>query len=152
MGAAYFYHLTRRPLAETLRMLLERSLAQGWRVAVRGTDPAGLEALDRALWLGPEEGFLPHGLAGGPHDAAQPVLLTTAPDAPNAPACVMSCHGAEVTPEEVAALERVCVLFDGDDPTALDRARHQWMALKQAGVSAQYWSEASGRWEKKAET
>lgn len=152
MGAAYFYHLTRRPLAETLRTLLERSLAQGWRVAVRGSDPAALEALDRALWLGPEDSFLPHGMAGGPHDAAQPVLLTSADHAPNEPACVMSVHGAEVAPAEVMALERVCVLFDGSDPAALDRARHQWKTLKQAGVSAQYWSEDSGRWEKKAET
>lgn len=152
MGAAYFYHLTRRPLVDTLRMLLDRSLAQGWRVAVRSPDAAGLEALDRALWLGPEDAFLPHGLAGGPHDAAQPVLLTTAADAANGPACVMSVHGAEVTAQEVAALERVCVLFDGNDDAALDRARDQWKKLKQAGASAQYWSEESGRWEKKAET
>lgn len=152
MGAAYFYHLTRRPLVDTLRMLLDRSLAQGWRVAVRGTDAAGLEALDRALWLGHDEGFLPHGMAGGPHDAAQPVLLTTAAAAANTPACVISVQGAEVTAQEVAALERVCVLFDGDDDVALNRARDQWKVLKEAGAAAQYWSEESGRWEKKAET
>lgn len=152
MGAAYFYHLTRRPLVETLRMLLDRSLAQGWRVAVRGPDASALEALDRALWLGPEDGFLPHGIAGGPHDAAQPVLLTSTTEAANTPACVMSVHGAEVTAGEVAALERVCVLFDGNDDVALNRARDQWKALKDAGASAQYWSEESGRWEKKAET
>ncbi len=152
MGAAYFYHLTRRPLVDTLRMLLDRSLAQGWRVAVRGTDAAGLEALDRALWLGHDEGFLPHGMAGGPHDAAQPVLLTTASAAANSPACVISVQGAEVTAQEVAALERVCVLFDGDDDLALNRARDQWKVLKEAGAAAQYWSEESGRWEKKAET
>ncbi|MEO0866035.1 MAG: DNA polymerase III subunit chi, partial [Pseudomonadota bacterium] len=27
-----------------------------------------------------------------------------------------------------------------------------WKTLKDAGASAQYWSEESGRWEKKAET
>ena len=152
MGAAYFYHLTRRPLAETLRMLLEKSLDNGWRVAVRGTDPAGLEALDRALWLGPEDGFLPHGMAGGPMDADQPVLLTTADTFPNGAHCVMSVHGAEVTAEEVGAFDRVCILFDGNDDAALQRARGQWKMLKDAGASAQYWSEESGRWEKKAET
>lgn len=152
MGAAYFYHLTQRPLVETLRMLLEKSAAQGWRVAVRGTDAGGLEALDRALWLGPEESFLAHGLAGGPQDAMQPVLLTTDAQAANAPDCVMSVHGAEVTAAEVAQMQRVCVLFDGDDETSLNRARQQWKALKDAGASAQYWSEESGRWEKKAET
>ena len=64
----------------------------------------------------------------------------------------MSVDGAEVTAEEVAALDRVCVLFDGNDPNALQVARGQWKALKDAGASAQYWSEESGKWEKKAET
>ena len=152
MGAAYFYHLTRRPLVDTLGMLLTKSLDNNWKVAVRGTDQAGLEALDRVLWLKPEDGFLPHGLAGGAQDADQPVLLTTAREAANAPQCVMSVHGADVAAEEVAALDRVCILFDGNDEIALNRARGQWKALKEAGASAQYWSEESGRWEKKAET
>lgn len=152
MGAAYFYHLTRRPLEATLPVLLDRARAAGWRVAVRGTDRGRLDWLDAKLWLGPEEGFLPHGLAGGPHDADQPILLTAGMDAANKPHCVMSIDGAEVTAEEVAALERVCILFDGNDGAALDRARGQWKALKDAGASAQYWSEESGRWEMKAET
>lgn len=152
MGAAYFYQLSRKPLADTLIMLLGKSLENGWKVAVRGTDMAGLEALDKALWLGPEDGFLPHGLAGGPHDADQPVLLTLGTEAANAPQCVMSVQGADVGVDEVEALDRVCILFDGDDEVALDRARGQWKTLKDAGASAQYWSEASGRWEKKAET
>ncbi|WP_299653193.1 DNA polymerase III subunit chi [uncultured Tateyamaria sp.] len=151
MGAAYFYHLTRRPLEDTLTMLLGKALQAGWRVAVRGPDAGRLGWLDKKLWLGADEGFLPHGMAGGPHDADQPVLLTTGPAA-NEATCVMTIDGAEVTAEEVAALERVCVLFDGNDPAALDTARAQWKALKDAGASAQYWSEESGRWEKKAET
>ncbi len=151
MGAAYFYHLTRRSMTETLRMLLTKSLENDWTVAVRGTDPKTLQELDRQLWLGPEEEFLPHGLAGQPDDALQPVLLTTEMTAPNAPDCVMSVEGAEVTPQEVAELHRVCILFDGNNEAALTRARGQWKALKDAGASAQYWSEESGRWEKKAE-
>ena len=59
--------------------------------------------------------------------------------------------GAEVSADEVQRLERVCVLFDGNDMAALDRARGQWKALTEAGCSAQYWSEESGSWEKKAE-
>lgn len=151
MGAAYFYHLTRRPLEEALPQLLERALAQGWRVAVRGTDPARIDWLDQKLWLGPEERFLPHGQAGGPHDALQPVLLTTSHEAPNAATCVMAVDGARVSPEETAALERVCILFDGNDSAAVEAARDQWRTLTGAGCAAQYWSEASGRWEKKAE-
>lgn len=151
MGQAFFYHLTQRPLEAALPVLIERALAQGWRVAVRGTDAKRMDWLDQKLWLGPDEQFIPHGLAGGPHDALQPVLLTTAREAPNRAACLMAVDGAEVAPEEAEAFERVCVLFDGADPAALERARGQWKALTEAGVPAQYWSEESGRWEKKAE-
>ncbi len=151
MGVAYFYHLTRRPLEATLPMLLEKARGAGWRVAVRGVDAARMDWLDQKLWLGPEEGFLAHGLAGGEHDARQPVLLTTGAEAANNPQCVMSVDGADVTAEEVAQLDRVCVLFDGNDEDALTVARGQWKALTDAGCAAQYWSEESGRWEKKAE-
>ncbi len=150
MGAAYFYHLTRRPVEDTLAMLLEKSLAAGWRVAVRGADAARLDWLDEKLWLMGDESFLPHGRAGGAHDALQPVLLTEG-SAANDAACLMSIDGADVTPEEVTAMERVCVLFDGNDADALSRARVQWKSLTDAGIAAQYWSEESGRWEKKAE-
>lgn len=151
MGAAYFYHLTRRPLEETLPVLLEKARQAGWRIAVRGTDPGRLDWLDEKLWLGPEDRFLPHGRAGGPHDALQPILLTTEAQAANSPACVMTIDGAEVDPAEVEGLERVCILFDGTDPVAVQRAREQWRTLTKAGCSAQYWSEESGRWEKKSE-
>ncbi len=151
MGAVYFYHLTRSPLEAALAMLLERSLAQGWRVAVRGTSDEGLRKLDAALWVQSEETFLAHGLAGGSYDADQPVLLTRNGDAPNAPACVMSVGGAAIEAAEVAALERACILFDGNDEAAVAHARGQWKALTESGASAQYWSEESGRWEKKAE-
>ena len=151
MGAAYFYHLTQRPLEVTLPLLLGKALQADWRVAVRGRDPARMDWLDQKLWLGPEDSFLPHGLAGGPHDADQPVLLTTGAERPNGAVCVMAVDGAEVAPDEVQALERICILFDGNDTDAVTIARGQWKALTAAGCSAQYWSEASGKWEKKAE-
>ncbi|MFW2543495.1 DNA polymerase III subunit chi [Primorskyibacter sp. 2E107] len=151
MGAAYFYHLTRRPMDETLSVLLEKSLGAGWRVLVRGVEPDRMDWLDQKLWQGAEDSFLPHGLAGGPHDALQPILLTYQKDMANTPQCLMSVDGALVAPEEVQALERVCVLFDGHDTEAVHIAREQWRSLTGAGCKAQYWSEESGRWEKKAE-
>jgi len=151
MGAVYFYHLTRQPLEVVLPMLLEKSLAAGWRCAVRGVDAKRLEWLDEKLWLGQDDGFLPHGLAGGEHDAVQPVLLTVDPVAANNPTAVLAIDGVEVTAEEVAPLERVSILFDGNDDAALTRARAQWKALTEAGCAAQYWSQESGHWEKKAE-
>ena len=76
MGNALFYHLTRSPAESLLPVLIGKSLAAGWQVELRGTDPARMERLDLHLWQG--DGFLPHGLAGGPNDARQPVLLTLA--------------------------------------------------------------------------
>lgn len=152
MGAAYFYHLTRNPLEVTLPLLLGKARGAGWRVAVRGRDSARMERLDEALWTaGGEESFLPHGRAGQPHEADQPILLTTEVALPNGATCLMTIDGAEVTPGEVQSLDRVCVLFDGNDEAALAHARIQWKALTDAGCAAQYWSEESGRWEKKAE-
>ena len=151
MGAAWFYHLTRGPLEATLPMLLAKSRAAGWRVAVRGSDAGRIAWLDEKLWLLGDADFLPHGVAGGDFDADQPVLLTTAREVPNGAACLMAIDGAEVAPEEVAALERVCILFDGNDEASVLRARAQWKALTGAGCAAAYWSEESGKWEKKAE-
>lgn len=153
MGAAYFYQLTDRRLEDVLPALLERSLAQGWRVAVRGTDPARLAGLDEALWTRPADGFLPHGIEGGGREAGQPVLLTVlAGRAANASDCTFAVHGAALEPGEVAASARCGVIFDGSDADELAAARGLWTALVGAGAAAQYWAEAGGRWEKRAES
>lgn len=151
MGAVYFYHLTSGSVEQTLPMLLEKSRAAGWVIEVRGRDAAMMDRLDKVLWTGRPDSFLPHGLAGGTHDADQPILLTFGQQAANAPSCVMSVGGADVSADEVQASERVCVLFDGHDGDAVAHARTQWKTLTDAGCSAQYWSQESGRWEMKAE-
>ncbi len=150
MAGAWFYHLTRSPVEVTLATLLPKALGAGWKVAVRGTDQTALERLDAQLWNG--DGFLPHGLAGGAHDADQPILLTTRADAANAATCVMAVDGAEITAEEAMSLDRVCLLFEGANEAAVEAARGQWKRLTDAGVPAVYWSEESGSWAKKAES
>ena len=149
--SARFYHLTESPVDQTCRMLLEKSLGAGWRVAVHGTDIERLKWLDEKLWLGPDDGFLPHGLAGGEHDAQQPVLLTTGA-ATNDPQCVMSIDGAEIAPDVAQSKERTFILFDGLDGDAVQRARGQWKTMTGAGVAAQYWAQEAGRWVMKAES
>ncbi|XOY55848.1 MAG: DNA polymerase III subunit chi [Rhodobacterales bacterium] len=148
MGAVFFYELQGAPLETTLPMLLDKARGQGWRVLVRGTDPALLTQLDAALWQGPVDHFLPHGLAGGPHDADQPVLLGDLPATDFA--CVMAVGGAAVTAEEAVQLARACILFDSADD-AKAQARLQWKTLTDAGIAAQYWAQEDGRWVKKAE-
>ena len=149
MGEVLFYHLTRSPVEDVLAQLLPRALAQGWRVAVRGGDAGRLDRLDERLWLGDAEDFLPHGRAGGPHDARQPVLLTTGA-ADNAPQVLAIIDGAPVTPPEAAGLERLWILFDGADDGAVAVARTLFRQFREAGHPPQYWSEASGRWARMA--
>lgn len=152
MGTAMFYHLTDSRLEVALPQLIERARSAGWQVAVRGPDAAGLDALDAALWLGADDGFLPHGRAGGAHDADQPVLLCTPDQAmANTAACLMAVQGGDVTAGEVETLERVCVLFDGENGAELSAARAQWKRLVDEGCAAQYWAQEGGRWVKKAE-
>lgn len=154
MGRVMFYHMTQKPLQESAPALLERARGQGWRVLVRSATPDRAGWLDEALWLQGDGSFLPHGVAGGPHDADQPILITdaTAP-APDLSAfrALMAVDGAPVEAAEAAALERVFILFDGRDEAAVNLARGQWTALKNAGCHAQYWSEETGRWQMKAE-
>ena len=152
MGAVFFYHLTRRPLEVTLPMLLDKSLQAGWRVYVRGPDLDQLAKLDEALWLGGgDAAFLPHGLAGGAHDADQPILLGA--DKPsNGATCLMSIGGAELSVDEVNQAERCCILFDGNNESAVAHARVQWKVMVDANCSAQYWAEADGNWQKMAES
>jgi len=149
MGAAYFYHLTDSPLDVTLPMLLGKARGAGWRILVRGTDLTVLERLDRILWEKDPDAFLPHGMAGGEHDAEQPILLGTDQSAEGFE-CLMSVTGAGVTAAEVAQSERTCVLFDGQDGAAVEFARLQWKTLTDAEIAAQYWAQENGSWVQKA--
>ena len=153
MGRVMFYHMTRKPLQETAPELLGRALGQGWRVLLRAGTPDRAAWLDEALWMQGEGSFLPHGLAGGPHDADQPILLADA--ASSAPLAgfqaLMVVDGAPLDPAEAQGMERVFVLFDAGDDSAVNLARGQWSAVKSAGLHAQYWSEESGRWQMKSE-
>lgn len=150
MGIVMFYHLTRSGSEQTLRLLLDRALGQGWRIMIRSGEAAQLNRLDERLWLHPEDGFVPHGIEGGPHDADQPVLLGQGP-VRNGARGLMLLDGADTTMDEARDLERVWVIFDGADLDRLGAARALWKRVTDAGLAAQYWSEESGRWEKKAE-
>lgn len=151
MAEVYFYHLTRSRLDQALPDLLEKVRAKPWRALVRGRDIEKLKHLDTALWQYKEDSFLAHGLAGGKHDADQPVLLTDQTVNANNAEILLLTDGAKTTPEEVALYTRVCLMFDGNAEAELGSARADWKALTDAGVPAQYWAQEDGRWTKKAE-
>ncbi|MEM9760949.1 MAG: DNA polymerase III subunit chi [Pseudomonadota bacterium] len=154
MAELGFYRLTETPLERALPVMLAKSLERGWRVEVRGGNGPALEALDQALWSYDQEGFLPHGLAGSPHDARQPILLTTTPvpgDAPREALFLIDRAGFDTG--EAAGRTRTALLFDGHDEEALAEARDRWRATVAAGLRAVFWAQAQGgRWEKQAES
>jgi DNA polymerase-3 subunit chi len=145
----FFYHLERAPLERVLPELLEKSLERGWRAVVQAGSDERVEALDTALWTYREDSFLPHGTASFGHPERQPVYLTTGEGNPNGAAVRFLVDGAE--PGDLSDYERAVYLFDGRDAEAVERARGQWTAAKEAGYAVTYWQQNErGKWEKKA--
>lgn len=144
MPEAYFYQLNGDPPEAVLPRLLDMALGKGWRIELRGVSPEGMERLDLVLW-GEGGEFRPHGLAGGPFDAEQPILLTTGPGAQGRD-CLVALDGAPVSEAEARAAERICILFDGAEPEVLATARAQWKALTGAGIAAKYYVREGGAW------
>ena len=151
MAEVYFYHLTSSPLEQALPDLLEKVRGNNWRALIRSTDQTRLTKLDTHLWQYRENAFMPHGLAGGDHDADQPILLTTGTENTNNSEILLLTHQAKTEPTEVAKFTRVCIMFDGNNPDELTAARGDWKTLTDAGIPAQYWAQENGRWTKKAE-
>ncbi|TNC73367.1 DNA polymerase III subunit chi [Rubellimicrobium roseum] len=144
MAEAFFYQLNGDSPEAVLPRMLDMALGKGWRVEVRGEDRERMERLDLALW-GPGDEFRPHGLAGGPNDDLQPILLTVGAGTGGRD-CLMTLDGAPVTETEARAAARVCVVFDGADPEVLGVARAQWKALTGAGLAARFYVREDGAW------
>lgn len=144
-----FYHLERAPLERVLPNLLERTLARGWRAVVQVGSQERLEAIDQHLWTFSDDSFLPHGTAKDGAPAEQPVFLTLDETNPSGANVRFLVDGATIT--TYAGYDRVVILFDGNEPEAVSRARQQWKAAKAAGSAVTYWQQTpEGRWERKA--
>jgi DNA polymerase-3 subunit chi len=149
-----FYHLTRRTLDQALPVLLEKSLARGWRVAVQGSDEKRLRNLDNYLWSFDPEKFLPHGIKADGAPETQPIYLTTQSDNPNDADVRFFVDGAIAPPTLAdpasAPKARAVLMFDGNEAAELQAARDQWKELRDAGFEVVYFQEDdSGRWEEK---
>jgi len=70
-----FYHLTFAPVERVLPRIAERVLQEGSRLLIVSADDALAQRLDEHMWNYRPDGFLPHGRAGSPGEAAQPVLI-----------------------------------------------------------------------------
>ncbi len=150
MTEAWFYHLQRQPLERVLPVLLERTLARGWKAVVQVGGEERLAALDDHLWTFSEESFLPHVTDREPDAAENPIVLTLTDANPNSAQVRFLVDGAGLPPA-YEGYDRLMLIFDGEDAEALARARVEWKKAKEAGLSASYWQQDdAGRWEKKA--
>lgn len=143
-----FYHLKGQTPEQVLPALLQKSVERGWRVVVQASSEERVEALDAHLWTWRDDAFLPHGTWRDSEAAEQPILLTLNDHNPNRAVVRFLIEGAAV-PGDAAAYERVVLLFDGNDPEAVEAARAHWSAAKSAGFDVTYWqADENGRWQR----
>jgi DNA polymerase-3 subunit chi len=150
MTEILFYHLKGQTPEQVLPALLQKSLERGWRVVVQASSEERIEALDAHLWTWRDDAFLPHGTWRDAETAEQPIVLTINEENPNGATVRFLVDGASLS-GDAAGYERIVLLFDGDDPDALEAARARWSAAKAAGTEATYWqSDENGRWRRQA--
>ena len=115
------------------------------RLLVVASGDGLLARLDRQLWDQGAASFLPHGLAGGADDTAQPILLSTGTDAPNRARNILIADGE--WREAALAYDRAFYLFDEG---TLEGARLAWKLLAgREDAERNYWALEEGRWVKK---
>lgn len=146
MTEVLFYHLQHRPLQQILPLLLERTLARGWRALVLAGSDARVEALNAQLWSYRDEAFLPHGSAMDGNADRQPVYLSCQYENPNRANVLFLADGADCT--HIAEFDRCVDLFDGNDPEAVQAARERFLRARQAGFAVTYWrQQPDGSWQ-----
>jgi DNA polymerase III subunit chi len=145
----WFYHLETQPLHIALPLLVQKTLAKGWRALLRFTTAERMDAVDSALWTYRDESFLPHGTARDGDPAQHPVFLTLDPGNSNrAEALFLLETATEANPAEFLRVIRV---FDDADDEAKAVARSDWRSAKVAGGKVSYWQQdKSGVWKKSA--
>jgi DNA polymerase-3 subunit chi len=151
MTPVFFYHLERQPLDHVLPKLLSMSLERGWRVVVQAGSEERGEAIAAQLWSHDEESFLPHGTRADGFPELQPIWITAVDENPNNANVRFYVDGAEVG--DIGGLTRAVILFDGNDPEAVDSARAGWKRFKAEGHEVSYWQQdEQGRWQNRAKS
>ena len=140
-----FYQLGSAALESVIAAIAGRLIGERQRLLVVAGDEALLTRLDRQLWDQSEAGFLAHGIAGGSDDSRQPILLSTAADAPNLARNLLIADGE--WRDAALGFERAFYLFDAG---TLEAARLAWKLLAgREGVERHYWANEGGKWVEK---
>ena len=136
-----FYQLSRDPAELVLPKLAQGTLAAGERMLVVSEDADQLGRIGEALWTRIPETFLANGIAGGEHDARQPILLASAAEPANGARYLALADGVW---RDMDGAERVFLLFP---PDRIDDARGAWRMLgTREGVERKYWRQEGSKW------
>jgi DNA polymerase-3 subunit chi len=148
MTEILFYHLKGQTLEQVLPPLLQKSLERGWRVVVQASSDERVEALDAYLWTWRDDAFLPHGTSHDPEAGEQPIVLTAGGENPNGAAVRFLVDRANLA-ADAGNYQRIVLLFDGDDPEAVEMARMRWNEARTNGAEVTYWkADENGRWQR----
>jgi len=146
MTEILFYHLKGQTPEQVLPTLLLKSLERGWRVVVQASSEERIEALDAHLWTWRDDSFLPHGTWRDTEAARQPIVLTMNESNPNGAVVRFLVEGAAM-PADASSYQRLVLLFDGEDPDAVESARARWSEAKSADFDVTYWqADDRGNW------
>lgn len=140
-----FYRLTRDPVERVLPALATRILANGARLLVVAAPAMQRQAIDEALWTLNPASFLPHGHAGSPDEAIEPILIAGTPEASPANGATHLALADGEWREEALGFERTFLLFDN---SRIDDARALWRTLAaRDDVDNRFWKQdENGRW------
>ncbi len=150
MSEVLFYHLERARMEDVLPQLLAKSIERGWRAVVQTVSDERVAEISHRLWLWEGDAFLAHGSQADGFADMQPVWLTSADDNPNGSNVRILVDGADF--EDTSSLDRLVIMFDGNDEQATALARQKWKSVTGAGLTATYWQQDErGAWVKKTQ-
>src|SRR5579884_3085213 len=149
-----FYHLLATPIERALPRLLEKALAAGFKAVLITDSEERAEHFNQLLWTFDPGSFLPHGSMKDGNPEQQPVLVAT-PELlndnipPNQASLLVITNG--ITPPCPERFARILDIFDGNDPTSVEKARTRWSNYKNSGFTLNYLRQTqSGGWEQKS--
>ena len=143
----WFYHLEKTGPERAAGPLLEKCLERGWNVLAVSHNAGRRAQLDEGLWTYSDQSFLPHGQAEaeGLDAARQPILISGSLKNENGAEAVLLLDGSEAPPD--APFQRCMVMFDGRDQDVRAKARAQFKAAKDAGLTCRYFQQTpQGGW------
>ena len=141
-----FYQLGAAARESVIAAIAGKLIGEEQRLLVVADDEGLLARLDRQLWDQSEASFLAHGVAGGSDDSRQPILLSTAVDAPNLARNLLIADGQ--WRDAALGFDRAFYLFDA---ATLDAARLAWKQLAaRDDVERHFWANEGGKWVEKA--